>query len=69
LTAATTVTTAIAVPAATAEASKLALDGADIEIPFPDLQLFVDAVEQPVLRRHRPGGCRQFRIERLKPGM
>jgi hypothetical protein len=30
------------------EASKLALDEADIEIPFPHLQLFVDAVEQPV---------------------
>lgn len=30
------------------EASKLALDEADIEIPFPHLQLFVDNVEQPV---------------------
>ena len=30
------------------EAAKLGLDRAGIEIPFPHLQLFVDAVEQPV---------------------
>ncbi len=30
------------------EAAKLALDAADIEIPFPHLQLFVDDIKTPV---------------------
>ncbi len=33
------------------EASKRALDAADIEIPFPHLQLFVDTVEDRVVRK------------------
>lgn len=33
------------------EASKLALDDAGIEIPFPHLQLFVDDIKEPVWRR------------------
>ncbi len=33
------------------EASKIALDEAGIEIPFPHLQLFVDDVEEPVWER------------------
>jgi small conductance mechanosensitive channel len=35
------------------EASKLALDAAGIEIPFPHLQLFVDSVEERVWERVR----------------
>ncbi len=33
------------------EACKLALDEAEIQIPFPHLQLFVDNVEEPVWKR------------------
>jgi small conductance mechanosensitive channel len=37
--------------AAVVEASKLALDAAGIEIPFPHLQLFVDSVEDRVIEK------------------
>jgi small conductance mechanosensitive channel len=36
------------------EASKLALDAAGIQIPFPHLQLFVDDVEERVIRKVAP---------------
>ena len=38
----------IPIGAAVIEAAKLALDEADIEIPFPHLQLFVEDVKRPV---------------------
>jgi len=40
-----------AVTSIVVEASKLALDAAGIEIPFPHLQLFVDDVQEPVWRK------------------
>ena len=36
------------------EASKLALDAAGIQIPYPHLQLFVDDVEERVIRKVAP---------------
>ncbi len=41
------------VEAAVLEASKLALDAAGIEIPFPHMQLFVDEVQEPVWDKAR----------------
>jgi len=45
---------------AVVEASKLALDAAGIQIPFPHLQLFVDDVEERVIKKlaqvRRPAG-------------
>ncbi len=51
----------------TIEAAKLALDAADIEIPFPHLQLFVDDVEQRVwdgAARTLPGELREVGEQR-----